>query len=93
MSQEGHHEKHTRIWKELNNADTNISLFAFCGKKDKTALQMEGNSVKIQTVYLMDTILHRQHYSKKNVLFWDVTPCGSCYEPTFRRNVLPSSSG
>jgi hypothetical protein len=27
----------------------------------------------------------------KNPVFWDVTPCGSCKEPTFRRNVSPPS--
>jgi hypothetical protein len=29
----------------------------------------------------------------KNAVFWDVTPCGSFLEPTFRRNVSLLSSG
>jgi hypothetical protein len=27
----------------------------------------------------------------KNAAFWDVTPCGFCKNPSFRRTVFPSS--
>jgi hypothetical protein len=29
----------------------------------------------------------------KNCVFWDVIPCGSCENTTFRRNLAPPSSG
>jgi hypothetical protein len=28
----------------------------------------------------------------KSGFFWDVTPCGYCKNPTFRRNLAPTSS-
>jgi hypothetical protein len=44
-------------------------------------------ALAVGSAYLVDVKL-----ILKNAVFWDVTPCGSLQEPTFRKNVVPPSS-